>query len=474
MFDSGKKEKKQYDLERLFHPRTIAVIGIPDDPAKFGGNAWINAMSQLGYSGEIYPISKKMKMYNGLKVYSSLDDVPSDIDLAILCIPAQHTHQTIQDCIKKRIKFVHLFSAGFGETGADQGKKLEAGLIELIGLSQTRILGPNCMGIFSPGDGFCWRTDFPRFQGKAAFFSQSGWHSVEMVNQMRLKGDSLSKLVSYGNGYDLDEVDFLNYFARDHESKIIAGYIEGIKDGPGFLQALKKAAKIKPVVILKGGRTKAGSRASFSHTGSLAVESRIWDASIKQAGAISVANFEEMVDTALGLLYINSVQNRNIAIIGSGGGPGVLSSDFCEQSGLHLPPVPEVLQTELHNIIPSIGTGIKNPFDLPLWAEADLFCEAIRLIGAWSEIGLFIIQFEFESNLFFHGRQQVRRNNQRILEALTEIKKPVVVIMHTVGLHESVKILMSEQKRFMDAGIPVISTIRNAVNMIQNLPLYTL
>ncbi|MDY6911991.1 MAG: CoA-binding protein, partial [Chloroflexota bacterium] len=241
------------ELDYLFNPRSIAVVGLSSDPDKVTGMKWVTSMQEMGFKGALYPVSSSFNEINGLKVYSSLTDIPDEVDLVIGCVPARYAPQLVEDCVTKKVKFLQFFTAGFSETGDVDGVVLEQKITEIAGRGNLRIVGPNCMGVYSPRHCISWRSDFPTESGPVAVISQSGMNAVKMVNTGKVRGVRFSNLISYGNAVDLNEVDFLNYFAADSESKVIVVYIEGVKNAPQFLDALRNAAITKPVIVLKGG-----------------------------------------------------------------------------------------------------------------------------------------------------------------------------------------------------------------------------
>ncbi|MBF8286659.1 MAG: Acyl-CoA synthetase, partial [Dehalococcoidia bacterium] len=245
------------EIEAIFHPRAIAVVGAsanPDTP----GYDYLHSLQTFGYAGEIYPVNPRAQEILGLPSYPSLREAPEPVDYVISCIPASAVLDLVDDCAAKGARALQLFTARFAETGRAEGAALERRLAERARAAGVRIIGPNCMGLLYPALGISFRADMPRRPGKIGLLSQSGNLLFELTYFGEPRGLRFSKAISYGNGLDLNESDFLEYFAADGETAVVGAYVEGVRDGRRFLAALKRAAAAKPVVVLKGGRTAAG------------------------------------------------------------------------------------------------------------------------------------------------------------------------------------------------------------------------
>ncbi len=214
-------------------------------------------------------------------------------------IPARYTTQLLLDSAVKGVKAMHIFSAGWGEIADEEGKKMQAEMIAVARRLGIRVIGPNCMGIYCPKTALTYFRNFPKQSGPFAFISQSGMNASYAILEGEMRSIYYSKVISYGNATDLNESDFLEYLAEDPETKVIAGYIEGVKDGIRFLKVLKKAAKLKPIILYKAGITEHGVRATASHTGSIAGSDKVWDSLLKQAGVLRAHSMEELIDVLI-------------------------------------------------------------------------------------------------------------------------------------------------------------------------------
>ena len=244
-------------LEFLFRPRSLALVGITTANPEHWTRSFLDAVLEFQFDGPFYLVNPKGGEINGHRVYPSLQDIPQTIDYVIGLVPARASLGLVEECAAKGVRAIHFCTAGFSETGEEEGIRLETKLIELARSHGIRVIGPNCLGIYCPQSRLSFGPVFPRESGPVGVISQSGGNANYLIRQAALRGIRFSKVISYGNARDLDESDFLEYLAADADTQVIAMYIEGIKDGKRFRRALEKATKQKPVILLKGGRTEA-------------------------------------------------------------------------------------------------------------------------------------------------------------------------------------------------------------------------
>lgn len=419
-------------LDYIFHPRSIAVVGASTSRWSAATNLFLDTLAQFGYKGEIYPINPRMDEVSGLKAYPNVRDVPGVVDHVICMIPAEATRQLLEDCVAKGVKTVHLYTSGFAETGEVDRGRLQDELVSIARSGGIRIIGPNCMGIYCPGSGITYCADFPRERGNVGFISQSGSYSILVVRGAAARGVRFSKVVSYGNASDIDEIELLDYMSHDPETEVIAAYIEGTKDGQRLREVLKEAAAKKPVIIIKKGGTAAGSRGAISHTGALAGDDAVWEALLKQTGAIRVEDFEEMIDLLVTFRFFQLPHGRRVAVVGLGGGASVRASDECESGGLSLPPAPEELVAELKRFIPVAGSMLRNPIDMGTYRHD--WTPVLQALDGWTELDMFLWQIAPEIEPFEEGiyRQFCTEKRRSILEIFQGLKKPTAVVVHAV------------------------------------------
>jgi len=368
-------------LDYMFHPRSVAVAGASTSD---GPGSFVAALKEMGFAGDLYPVNPKAPEIQGLRCYPRLTEIPGDVDHVISSVPLRFVEQLVEDCGEKRVKVIHFFTAGFSETGDEEAAALERRIFARTKELGIRVIGPNCMGLYAPRSGLSFMPALPAEPGPVAMLSQSGANAGEFCRTAAVRGLRYSKVVSYGNGIDVRESELLEYAAEDPETEVIACYIEGLRDGAHFMRALRKAAAAKPVAILKGGRTEEGTRAVNSHTGSLAGSLQIFDAAVRQAGAVRVDRMEELVDQAVAFRYLKSLPGPRAGIVGGGGGYSVLASDEVGASGLQMPALPEDVQQQLRDFTPTAGTSVRNPVDTSVgWGPEGLkpMLETIRIVA---------------------------------------------------------------------------------------------
>ena len=359
----------------VFSPRSVAVVGASsnvDSP----GHDYVKALVTAGFAGPIYPINPRAPEIMDLTAYPSLTAVPTDVDLVISCIPSDGVLALIEECRAKHVTTLHLFTGRFSETGDPRAAELERKVQHAAADAGVRIIGPNCMGIFDSSTGLSFRPDLPAERGDVAFISQSGNNSVELMLHGAARGLRFSKVVSYGNGVDLTEADFFDFLATDPATRVVGAYIEGTRDGRRLLQSLRRCAETKPVVVLKGGRTGAGSRTAASHTAALAGQHQIWSAMLHQAGAVEVATFDELIDVMVGFAFLRPPQSAapqpgrriTVGVVGGGGGRAVQSADVCEEAGLSVPGLPDSIRSFLREKAPQLADWVDNPVDQSILA----------------------------------------------------------------------------------------------------------
>jgi len=459
-------------LEYLFHPKSIAVVGVSSDLTKMNrGREYLESMIRNGYKGKLYPIGLSSGEVFGLKIYRNIKDVPDTIDYAISSIPAKYTPQLIADCATKRVKTVHMFTSGFAEIADESGKQLQAQITAIARQGGIRIIGPNGLGLYCPKTGMAWGPDLPKESGPVSFSSQSGGNCMLAIREGAARGLYFSKVISYGNASDLNEVDFLEYLTSDPETKIISLYIEGVKDGRRFFQALKQATKAKPVIVYKGGTTDTGARATASHTASIAGSNKTWKSLLKQAGAIQVHSIEEMNDVALAFAFISPPKGRNTVIMGIGGGASVKAADTCSSAGLAVPLLPVEIRQRLEGIYTTeAGGSFRNPIDL-YWDRPDLFLETLKTVANYDQIDLLVIFM-----LFGNQPKRETRIIRSMIEAFTslgeEINKRTAVVLRAFGLPQSRRAALEVEPLLYEAGFPIYPSIDRAATALSKFTQY--
>ena len=420
------------EFEVAFSPRTVAIVGAQREGPQSWADFLVN-LQRAGFRGRIYPINPKAKggEIRGVKAYPDLASVPEPIDLVIVTVPAAIVPLVLEDCIAANAKNVHIFTAGFGETGEEKRIELERKVEEIAKRGGLRIVGPNCMGLLVPAARL---TTWDRFNPKAgpvAFISQSGGHVGMFTTEGAQFGIYFSKVVSFGNALGFDSTDFLEYLATDPETAIICMYLEGVRDGNRLTDLVREINKTKPVIVWKGGLTTGGAKAVASHTGSLGGSREIWDAFYRQTGAVRVDTMDELIDVTMTFIHLRPPQGRRIALMGAGGGNSVAGADICARAGLELPTLMEKTQGELRSFIPAEGTFITNPLDIGVvFRDINLLLRALEPLTADPTIDSVV--FSMPLNLLLPVTDQVGLVSQDPEAARLEIDKQVRVVLDTL------------------------------------------
>ncbi len=381
----------QDNLEALFKPKSIAVIGASRHPGKIGYTLLKNII-EYGYRGKIYPINPKADEIMGLKAYKSILDVPDEVDMAIIVVPEQLVLRVAEECGKKGVKVLVVITSGFSEVGNVEAEKK---LVEIARKYGMRVLGPNIFGIaYTPAKLNATFGPNEVLEGPIAFISQSGALGIALMGWTVMEEIGVSAIVSMGNMADIDVVDVSKYLSEDPNTKVITIYLEGLKPGSGrrFVEEMKKVTLKKPVIVIKAGRSKRGAMAAASHTGSLAGSDQLYSAAFKQAGIIRALTTEEMFDWARAFAAQPIPKGENTIIITNGGGVGVLATDAAEEQGVKLlEPSPE-LKEKLRKTMPWFGSP-KNPVDLTGQAVTENYVEALKVAYESEEVDNIILLY---------------------------------------------------------------------------------
>jgi len=384
---------------------------------------FLEGLIRIGFR-EIYPVHPRETELLGLKAYQSIRDIPHDVDVAILMTPPNSTLQVVQDCAEKGMKGIIVFTAGFGEKGAE-GKKIEQEICRVASTRSIRVIGPNSIGVYCPTSKLLTfpqglMHDITTEGGPVGSFSHSGSFVDYLTYILTKKGIRFSKVVSCGNECDLNAVDFLEYFGQDKETRIIISYLEGIKDGQRFFQLAREISKEKPIIIWKGGATELGAKAAMSHTGALAGAKLVWDAMFEQTGIISVRSFEEIVDCLFCLYYLPLPKGKRIAVVAGMGGTNVGTTDNCIELGLEMARLSDATLERLTKILPPVGTSVGNPTDIgvAILVAPNLYGETLKVLSEDENVDMLLAISD-------PGRPCI----QSIVEAAKTIKKPLAVTL---------------------------------------------
>jgi len=355
-------------ISSFFSPKGVAILGASSKPNKLSYGILEN-LTKYHYQGAVYPINPNADMILGCKCFKDVRDVPDPIELGVIVLPASMTVEAMQSCADKGIKAVIIISGGFREVG-EEGKALEEACLKIAKDNDMRIIGPNCVGTMDMNSGL--DTTFIKGMpeaGPIGFVSQSGAVCGGVVDLIIDKHIGFSHFASLGNELDVSEADVIEYFGGDPNVKVIAVYVEGIQDGKRFMKVAKKVSKIKPIVLLKAGRSDEGAKAVSSHTGSLAGSYAAYQAAFKQTGVIEVNDIKELFNVAWALGCLKLPEGKQVAIVTNAGGPAALASDSLAKNGFKLAEISAETQLTLQpKLNPSAQVG--NPIDMLGGAEA--------------------------------------------------------------------------------------------------------
>ncbi|HPP30534.1 MAG TPA: acetate--CoA ligase family protein [bacterium] len=445
-------------LKRFFIPESVAVIGASKHPDKLGFKILKNVVDG-GYKGKVYPVNPSAEgdILN-LKSYKSISEIPIPPDLAIIVIPARFVLDVAEECGKKGVKGLIVISAGFKEAG-EEGKKREEMLKEIVKKYKMRMIGPNCLGVIDVVNNLnaSFAFDMPP-KGKISFITQSGALGTAVLDWAAKEEIGLSKFVSFGNMADVSETDLIEDFGEDPETNVILLYLEGLKDGKKFIETARRVAMKKPIIMVKAGKSTAGSKAVSSHTGSLAGSDNAYNAGLKQAGVIRANSVQELFDYAMTFSSQPVPKGRKVAIVTNAGGPAVMATDAIEAEGLTPAAISEKGETLLKEFL-SPAANVHNPVDILGDALADTYGKAMEIV--LSEDGVDAVVAILTPQVV----TQIPESAEKIAQISQKYKKPVVAsFMGGKRIEDGVKVLMKK-------GIPnypfperAVSSIRAMVN----------
>jgi acyl-CoA synthetase (NDP forming) len=368
------------DLNTLFNPKSIAVVGATESRLKWGAFIMSNILDG-GFKGPVYPVSATSETVYGLKAYKSLSDIPGQIDLVFIATPAKTVITILKECVGKNILNVVVISSGFSEVGPE-GELMENQMAEFAREHSINMVGPNTMGMANVNASLFATGGHPRpSRGGISIIAQSGNVGNQIMLWAELEGFGIGKFVGSGNEAVLKVEDYLEYYNNDSDTSVILIYLEGVDDGRKFLDIAKRVSVKKPVIALKAGRTEGGSRAAASHTGAMAGSFRVFESVMKQTGIMMALNPTELLELSAAFDSFPMPAGNRVGIVTIGGGWGVITADECEEHGLVLPPLPENIKKRFDQKLPPFWSRA-NPVDLVGQPDVFLFTEAIDLMAS--------------------------------------------------------------------------------------------
>lgn len=475
------------DFGRIFNPESVAIVGVSPNPGFGFGRGMFYSLSEMGFAGRIYPVNPKGGTIEGLKIYKTVDEIPEEIDFAIIAVAAHRVPETLEACRKKGAAGAEILSAGFKETDTPEGIALEEE-IKRIARKGIRVIGPNCFGIYCPESGLTLLPgpDLSRESGPVAFLSQSGGMSIDFAHIGKWMGMKFSKVVSFGNGADLRETELLEYLRDDSDTGVITMYVEGVENGREFFAVLRSVAEHKPVIVYKGGLSSSGERAVASHTASMGGSGVIWGSALRQCNAVQVGGIMELARTSLAFSLLPQKIYRGISVVGGGGALGVNACDIAEPLGLEVPRLKKEIEDRIISILPRPGSSAGNPIDVanPL-VPAQMLKETLLLAAGDEKIDLQImiqLLYHYKAHARGFGVDSIRdvAPYKELADGVKEVVditgKPVIVVLPNIKQEiESMDIeeVMREARGvFLDKGIPVFDDITDALKAVSRVSDY--
>jgi acetate---CoA ligase (ADP-forming) len=446
-------------LDPIFHPRSVALLGASGNPGKIGG-VLMNRFVEMGFE-HLYPVNPREDRILSIKAYPKITDIPGPVDLAIIVTPTNAVLSAVEDCTTKGVRAIVITTSGFSEAG-EEGKKLEQELVRIARSGGVRIIGPNCVGIYCPSARLPFPLHSVTTSGSLGVVSQSGFFADYLALVASANGIAFSKAISCGNESDLSVTDFLEYLGEDPETKTIVAYVEGVKNGRRFYTVAKEISRRKPIILWKGGITEQGARAAASHTGSVAGSRAVWEGAMRQTGIVNVGTFEEVLDALYAFHLQPLPRGKRVGIVSGPGGMAVGATDRCLELGLEVPHLSAGTAHRLRKSISLVGGSAKNPVDLSLAAlvAPRVYKDAIRILAEDDDIDMLLV-------ISIVGGEQLR---EMLLEAVHNIepKKPIVVTV----MAESMQSVARDFPLFLTSGISAYPDSARAAKALSRLRQY--
>jgi len=448
-------------LDHIFYPRSVAVVGASANPEKMGFMC-VGNLLDAGFGGKVYPVNPGIPELFGLKVYPSLAAIPGEVDLAMVVIPAELTLSAVEECVAKGVKGAIIISGGFGEVGTGTGDELQAQLKDIADKGGIKIIGPNTLGLVNPRArltaSFQYTLSLSR-PGNVAVAAQSGGTTIYIVHALTNHNVGISKAIGLGNRCNLDFNELVSYFGQDKDTEVIVLYVEGLDEPERLIEAAGKVTKNKPIVVYKGGRGEEMSRAIFAHTGAPAGDYALYEKAFREAGMLAVDSITEVVDTAKALAFQPQAGGNRVAILSVQAGPAIIMADKCRQYGLKLAEFSAVTKSKLKKLASPLN-AIDNPVDLA-WKsdEFDACREMIKSVLDDDGVDAIIV-----AAVFYSTNMELMR---AVVDIAGEAKKPV-----TVCLDSPRGVASAEISALEAAGVPTFPLPERAVSGLAGLVKY--
>ncbi len=463
------------ELDRFFKPASIAIIGVSRENTAFGGTSFLDHWLKAGYAGRLYPINPKASEVLGIKAYPSLTALPEIPDLVMIAVRADLVPSALEECARAGVRHVHILTAGFSEIGTEDGRQLERRIADIAARHDLLIIGPNCMGPYSPSVHLTAWGAVPGRDGRLGIISQSGGVTQRFTEYISSLGVGVSKAASIGNAAVLDSPDFLEFMAGDPDIGLIAVYLESIRDGRRFFDIARRVSAAKPIVMLKGGESKQGAATVASHTGRMAGDQAIWEAVFQQTGIVPVTNMNEWIDTCLAFSLLPETRGKGVFIIGGGGGNSVIFSDSCIRAGLDVPALGKGSMDRIRPFVPVAGSIAGNPLDF--WAtyvQSDYLFAVLDAAYEDKNIHMVIVD-RLIPRIAFHSPDFTADPVPEIVDFIKTHKKAkptVFTVDYDGGDPDLIQRGSALRSRFCEAGIPAFPSFERAIGALVRFEQY--
>ncbi len=463
-------------LDRALSPRVVAVVGAKKD----SNYSWL--VNNKNFTGKLYSVQIDPNeipgiLEMGIENYPSLMDIPDEIDYVICAVPRNVSPYIVADCVKKGVGGVTLFTSGFAETGTEDGRQFQERITQMAREGNLNLVGPNCMGIYNPRVGLKFNAEQPHTEdafGGVAFASQSGSQGGGFSTEAYHHGIGVSKVVSFGNGVVLDGTDYLEFFADDPETQVIAMYLEGLREGRRFFETLRKVAAKKPVVIWKGGVTEESSRAANSHTASLAISSSIWDALLRQCGAMNVHGLDETIDAVKALMFSRPIKSYpRLGLIAVAGGHSVEISDCFSLQGCKVPRLSSESYEQLSSFYSVVGGSFQNPIEGGgNWAKEENVTTILNILDNDPNVDAIVMEL---------GTAGVQRSHEGLMQRIQTLKdffasskKPFWAVQAGGTQRVPTELAREVSHELQQGGIPIFPNFVRAAAAMKRLVEYNM
>jgi len=462
------------DLDPFFKPRHIAIVGVARSGFSFGGMSFLQKLQEASFPGPLFPINPNATEIRGLRAYPNLSSLPVVPDLAMVCVAAAQVPAILRECGRVGLRHIHILTSGFKEIGTEEGKRLEEEIASIAKEEGLFLIGPNCMGPYCPASGLTAWGAIPGAPGPLGIISQSGAITQRLTEYAYSLGIGTDKAVSVGNEAVLDCPDFLEFMGEDEGIRVIALYIESMRNGRRFFELAREISKRKPMIVLKGGETEVGTRTAASHTGAMAGERMVWEAFFRQTGVIHVGSPDEWMDAILAFAFLPPPTTSGVFVMGIGGGASVVSSDTCIFEGLDVPSPSAVTMEKLRETVPIAGSIAGNPLDdFQASVNPAYFGTILDLAYQDPAMGMVIAERLIPRSAFhtFHRFDSVSPTIEQVKRRGS--RKPVVFVIDSEGgdpeLAAQGATLRAE---FGKGGIPVYPSVKRAARALTHLHRY--